>query len=48
MVDRLAGAFQEFFDDDTWCRNVRITDSKVDQIDPARQSRAFSPVYLGE
>ena len=30
MVDGLAGAFQEFFDYDTWCRNVRITDTKVD------------------
>src|SRR6266508_4145373 len=30
MIDGVASAFQEFFDYRTWCRNVRITDTKVD------------------
>jgi len=48
VVDGFAGAFLKFFDHDTRCRNVWITDPKVDQIDSPGHRRTFLPVYLGE
>ena len=36
VIDGLAGAFHELFDNDRRRRNIRVADSQVDQIDSAR------------
>ena len=48
MVNGFTGAFDESF---YYCRggwNVWITNSEVNQIDPAGQSFAFPPIDFGE
>jgi hypothetical protein len=48
MVDRLARALDQLFDDRSRRRDVRIADAEIDQIDAARQRRAFFAVYFGK
>ena len=48
MVYRLAGAFDELFDNLRRGRNVRIADAKINQINAAGQSLAFPPIDFSE
>ena len=48
MVYRLAGAFQELFNNHRRSRNIRVADPKINEINAARQGFAFAPIYLSE